>query len=160
MLKKLVENDKRTNNIYYLPDDPVKQTQYHHPFYANRTSYPAGPHLIQPRCPPLPTPQHNQFTFDDMMRSSQKIGSEFVNSYFPSSISVFFHQMAAAISGLIEDLFKIDRHFTLDQIVHLLMIENRLFYIGMILIILFGLRYLTESIFFQCRTSLATIVST
>ena len=148
MLKKLSETDNRVNNVQYLLDPPVKQTQYNHPFYANRTSYPAGPHIVQPRCPTLPTPEHNQFSWNDLMQGSATAAGTFANNYFPSSISVFLFQMVSSIIGLVEDLFKIDRNFTIDQLIHLFMIENRLFYVGTLLILLFVLRYMAESFFY------------
>jgi len=146
MLKKLSETDKRVDNIHYLLDQPLNQTRYNHPFYANRTSYPAGPHFIQPTCPSLPTPEHNEFNWNDMMRGSTDAAGQFAMNYFPSSVGVFLFQMMSSLTGLLQDIFKIDRNFTLNQIVHLLMIENRLFYIGALLIILFGLRYIAQSV--------------
>ena len=147
MLKKLSEVDKRVDNIHYLLDQPIKQIQYNHPFYANQTSYPSGPHFIQPTCPSLPTPEHNQFNWNDMMTGSTEVASRIASDYFPTSVGLFLFQMMSSLTGLLQDIFKIDRNFTLNQIIHLLMIENRLFYIGALFISLFGLRYIGQSLF-------------
>lgn len=149
MLKELSASDSRLNNINYLNIDPVKQIQFNHPFYANRTSYPTGEHLIQKQCPNLPTPTHNQFTFTDLITGSRDNTENLINFYLPTSIGSFVIHLIESISGLIEDLLTIDRNFTLEQILNILMVQNRLFYVGIICIGLYCLRYLANSLFGQ-----------
>jgi len=153
MLKSLSSDDRVVNKINYINDDPVVQTQYNHPYYANMTSYPADTHVIQPRCPSLPTPSHNQFSFDDLMRNSQMAGNYVLQNYLPSSLAAFFTQMVEVLGGLIQDLMRINRYYNLEQVVAIFMAENRLFYLGVLCLVLFAIRYVVKSIFENRRSN-------
>ena len=146
MLRQLSDHQNRANNIQYLVNDPVKQTQFNHPFYANRTNYPQGTHFVQPQCPSLPTPQHNSWTFNDLLQRSHNWLSQTSEQTLPCSLNLFFHQMMEVLGGLIQDLLNLNKQVTLDEVYQIFMTDNRLLYLGVLMLVLFMVHRLITSI--------------
>lgn len=128
------------NNVFDVEESEEEQNQYNHPYYSDKSNYP-DKQYIQKQKTALSTPNHNPFPF--MIENNQ---IDLSNSV-PSSLQSFIDQLFSSISELFNELMSTNKNTTIEEIKNKFTKNNRLFYIGVVLLLLFVARYLLSGIF-------------
>lgn len=132
------------NNIFDVDETEEEQNQYNHPYYADKNFYPDKQYIQKPKTS-LSTPNHNPIPF--MINNNYDDIEVETSVAVPSSVQTFIDQLFTTISELINELISTNKNSTIEEIANKFTKNNRLFYIGVVLLLLFVARYVLSGIF-------------